>query len=521
MKKLVIVLFVIFPLVTLIGAPVIWSTPPDTLSSVNQNASDPQIAIDSSGNALAIWIENNGLKSRKKSVNGNWSSQTDILSNSGASSPKLVVDPSGNATAIWVENGIVNVSSMPFNGSWSNPVCLSGAGALSPQISVDSQGNIATVWSINGLIQSATKLFNGSWPMVPDTISSAGSIPQVAIGANGNVVAVWNAVTSGVYTIYSANKLVNGSWSASQAISSSSYNSIYPIIGVDLNGNAAAAWIQYTGSDINQSYLIIQSATMPMNGSWTLSTVAEGGIYNSTNPFGRILFDGSGNGIAIWDISSDGYSFSIQASTKLAPNAWGIPQNLGCGLYSFAADVSITSVGNIFIAYMYFDPNTASFVIQCTECDINANKQGFWTAPITISSGASNGYPRIAASYAGNGTNNMAVVWIQSDGTNDTVQSVTGTQSIVQPPMHLSLTQSCNDFFIFKEYYNTLSWEPSPSPEISYYLIFRNGFLIYAADSSVFQFIDHNRVQNGSVTYGIATVDQDNMQSLVAIISFP
>lgn len=110
MKLFAALLFALIRFSHLDSDQLIWAIPPDTISTKEQNASDPQVGIDSSGNVLAVWIENNVLMWSQKIIGKNWDSPKN-LSNSNASSPCLVVDASGNATAVWIEEDSVMASS--------------------------------------------------------------------------------------------------------------------------------------------------------------------------------------------------------------------------------------------------------------------------------------------------------------------------------------------------------------------------------------------------------------------------
>ena len=153
---------------------------------------------------------------------------------------------------------------------------------------------------------------------------------------------------------------------------------------------------------------------------------------------------------------------------------------------------------------------SSNVLIQATETDIGGIEQDFFTIPQTISTGSNNGYPRVATTYSG-GTVNAAAVWISSDGVNNTISAATGSKTVIAPPTGLSVTQSSTSFGVFTEYYNTVGWTASTDPNIVEYVIYRDGIALTSVASSTVQFIDHNRVQSGSVTYGVSAVESDNL----------
>lgn len=520
MKNILILFFMMFPLLRLMsGSEEHWSYPPDTLSSLNQNASDPQVVIDPNGNVVAAWIENGIIKTSTK-IGGNWS-ESSTLSSSGASSPRLVVDPNGAATAIWLEGDALNAATMPFNGSWGSFTVLSSSGASFPQLSIDQSGNIVAIWVNDGVIQSATKLVNESWPSMPDTISDSGSdSPQVAIGGSGTIVAVWHGMVDGIDEIYSATKALAGNWSAGQTISSIGINSVYPQVALDASGNALAAWFIYNLAGSVYSNVIVQTAAQPAGGSWSSPVnISTPGIRNPADLTARLGFDSEGNAVAVWTMSFDGSSFVVQTSKKQKNGAWALSISLLRNFYAFATDLGLSSVGDAYIVFMNRDPLTELLLIEAVEADLDSYLGFNWSVPKTLSEGPTDGYPKIAAS-AGSQTN-VAVIWINYNGTNCVIQSVTGTEEFFLPPSNLSVVQNVKHYGIYDEYYNVLSWQASSYDEVDGYLVFRDGTLIAQTESSILTFSDRNRKQNESVTYGVAAFNSSGAQSPIVDINFP
>lgn len=90
-----------------------WSTPV-TISSVSDtgNPQSPQVAIDSSGNAVAIWTFVGGSNQIIKSAYyaqtaGTWSSQVNlsVADNNAASRPSLSMNQQGQAAVVWEKAG--------------------------------------------------------------------------------------------------------------------------------------------------------------------------------------------------------------------------------------------------------------------------------------------------------------------------------------------------------------------------------------------------------------------------------
>lgn len=521
MKKIFILFGALFFFSLLHCADITWSSTQILLSS-GQNASDPQISIDSSGNAVAVWAENGFVLARSKPVSGGWGSTT-TLSNSGASNPRLTVDPSGNATAIWVESGVVKAASQPFGGSWGSFTTLSSSGASSPQITGDPSGNVVAIWARNTIIESSTKLFGFSWPLPAnvDVISSSGAdSPQVSLGANGTVVATWHALLTSVNTIfYNTKTLSGGIWGSAQPISDPAHDSINHQIAVDPNGNAIAIWYRFDVSGVDYSNVILQWATKPVAGSWTFpADLSSPSIRNPLDLAGNLRFDDMGNLMAIWTSCFDGSTFNIETEIKPLNEGWSdFNLLLAQNLYSQKADHAVVVGGNVFAAFMFFDGTSLS--IQTAEVDMAANRMIFWSVPINISSGTNNAFPKIAVSRSGNNLNGD-VVWVKFNGTNNDIITVSGTGTVLLPPSNLTITQQLNDFGVIKDYSNVLNWTASPSSSTLGYVIYRDGVFIDRVGLSVLQYTDHNQLQGGPVTYHVSAF-QPFSQSDPASVSLP
>jgi hypothetical protein len=524
MKKLLALLLTICSFSHLMGADIGWSTPA-TISTTGVTASDPKVVIDVNGNATAVWVESNLVKASSQPAGMSWSAPT-TLSGTGASSPKLGIDSSGNVTAIWVESGVVNSATLPFGGSWSSETAISGSGASSPALAVDASGNAVAVWVRGGFIESSTHLFGGSWGLVSQLTTNTSSSPQVAIGNNGTVVAVWHSTIAGANIVVSAVSPIAGSWSSAVNIiaATPAFSHDFPRIAVDANGNATAVWIRYNLSNSVYQNIGILAASLPVgSSSWAIpSLLTNGGeTLTITNNTLRVAVDGGGNTIAVWNMSYDGSTYNVESSSKLLGGSWSsLFQLQGGELYAYQVDVAANNaLGDALVVYMLFD-GVSSVNIISQETNVSAPGTTNYSSPLTFSQGSDNGYPRVASSINGL-TINAAAVWIDFNGTNNVIVASTGSKTTISPPTSLAVTQSSNNFGVFTEYYNTLSWTASTSPNLQQYNIYRDGVYFFSVDPTVTQVLDHNAIQSGSVTYGIAAEDSSSSCSPIATVSFP
>lgn len=502
-----------------------WSSPPTPISSEKVNASDPRIGMDASANAVAIWIEGGVVMSSTLPSGGSWTA-IETVSATGASTPQLVVDPSGNATAVWVESGIVKAASLPFGGSWSSSTSLSADGSSLPQIGVRDNGDVVAVWVTSGAIHSSTKLNGGSWQVLADTLALEGAdVPQVAIGSDGTVLAVWhtlNGVTS-IYNITAATKSIGGLWSAASTVSDPTVNSVYPHVAVDINGNATAIWFIYDLKGSTYFNVFLYASALPSSGSAWSKPVAislDPSVRDPADLTACILYGTASFPTVLWTAFYDGATFWIESSQNLNNQGWTEASTIANGTYDFALGMTATAQNDVFGIYMS-DDGSAFINIQSANSHIGGSQGGFWFNPTTISSGVTNAYPQIAGVITGGTTNNVAAVWLNYDGENNIVQAVTGTGTLVEPPSDLLVTQEVNDFKLFQEYFNTVTWTASVNPNIVAYAIYRNDIFLTTVDAGTFEFVESNTKQDGAVTYGVSALDSAGSESAVISVSFP
>ncbi len=519
MKKICLFFFMVFSFSGLLYGQMTWTTPV-TLSGTG--ASSPQIVADANANATAAWMESGIVKSSSLPFGGSWSSAT-TLSSTGSSNPVIVVDSSGNVTALWLQSGVIMSASLPFGGSWGSAVSVSSSGASTPAMAVDTSGNVVGVWIRNGFVETATQLSGMSWGIVSMLSGASSTNPKIAIG--GGLAAVsWTTVVSGTSVIQAATGTVGGSWNSAQTLSQAIFDNDYSRIAVDSNGNVIALWYQYDFDTVNYSNVNVVSAALgTSSGMTTWDPPVVLSLNGQKNPAllkARIGFDGQGNALAFWSNCYDEQTFAIEAVIRPVGATWGGVSQLDAqDLFAFQGDVSNNSFGDAVAVYMSYD-NVSSVNIVSTESDIGGVTENFWSPTVIVSTGADNGYPRVASTLLSGVINGFAV-WITSDGVNNTIAASTGARTLLLPPTSPSVVQSSVNYGVFTNYYNTISWTLSTDPNTIEYIIFRNNIFLGQVGSSSAQFVDNNQIQNGSVIYSIVGFDMFRAQSTAATVSFP
>jgi hypothetical protein len=199
-----------------LATPVFLS--PYDVSDPGQDAFEPQVAEDSSGNTLMVWTRsdsvNNRIQSKFRAADGTLG-PTQTVSDPGqdASEPQVAFDPSGNAIAVWTR----------FDGT-------------------------------NTRIQSAFRSAGGSFGGI-QTISAAGqnaSRPALSIDSTGKAVAVWERSDGTNLRIEAAVRPAAGSFGPAQVLSDPGQDGFRAAVGAGPNAdaNAAVVWTRSDGSKL-------------------------------------------------------------------------------------------------------------------------------------------------------------------------------------------------------------------------------------------------------------------------------
>lgn len=148
-----------------------WGSPV-SLGSARPTSGAPQVVVDDTGNTLAAWLSPTGVSTSARSITtGLWSPPGTVSTLQTASDLQLAMGTSGNAVAVWAsgENGSVQAAIRPgASGAWQPPIGFSAAGAYKPGVAMDGSGNAVAVWNRSSgqqiVVESAD--LDGSGPVL-------------------------------------------------------------------------------------------------------------------------------------------------------------------------------------------------------------------------------------------------------------------------------------------------------------------------------------------------------------------
>jgi PKD repeat protein len=305
-----------------------WSAPQDLSTSVPDpaimvvdegEAQGPQVAINSSGAAVATWWRNdaaNAIIQASRLSGVTWSGPVDVSAGGRDGLQSQVgIDGAGNATSVWVDfDGVhwrTEWSRLPAASStWAIPQVLSTLGddIANPQVAVNTAGDATAVWVKFGphdQVQSASRSFAGAtWSAVETLTAPDGDAadPQVSIDANGTAIAVWSETTA--FSIIQSRRRASGTWSATASLSAPDNDAFAPVIAVNEAGAASAAWV--TGQNVIQSSTIAVASP-----TWSAPTDRSLGNANCDRP--SVAMNAGGSAVSAWTTDS-GTDVVTQAS---------------------------------------------------------------------------------------------------------------------------------------------------------------------------------------------------------------
>jgi hypothetical protein len=234
-----------------------------------RDATTPQVAVDARGNAVAVWEQSDGMRyaiwSNRYTPSAGWGVAERIEAEQAddATNPQVAVDARGNAVAVWEQSDGTrfDVWSNRYTPSarWGVPERIEteeAGDASSPEVGVDAEGNAFAVWEqfagARSGIWSNRYTPSRGWGTA-ERIDAANTAdarePRVAVGPAGSAVSVWRQSGTTGDGIWSNRYTPNAGWGSAERIDSNHPGArSAPRVAIDANGEAMAVWSVSGGS---------------------------------------------------------------------------------------------------------------------------------------------------------------------------------------------------------------------------------------------------------------------------------
>jgi len=402
--------------------PRTWGTA-EPIETNKGDANAPQIAMDSSGNAIAVWYQHDGTNNRiyanLYNVDKGWDpapAKPIEINKEDANAPQIAMDANGDAIAVWTQfdgayyNIYANryVAGEGWDPTLAEPIEINKGDANAPQIAMDANGDAIVVWEHRDIMPNiwVNHYVAGRWGTARFITDNQGTNPQIAMDSNGNAIVVWRQYLGTIW-IYANRYVVGESWNKDELVVLDSGGSYAPQIVMDANGNAIAVWEQYDADGITMS---IYANRYVAGEGWdpTLAEPIEINRGDANAP--QIVMDANGNAIAVWEqYDADGITMNIYANRYVAGTGWDDTARLiaaDTGKAS-APRIAMDSSGNAMVVWSRYD---------VTYNNIYANRyiagQGWDDTAQLITTNEGNAYnPQITM----NANGNAIAVWEQYD----------------------------------------------------------------------------------------------------------
>ncbi|KPJ70916.1 hypothetical protein AMJ52_09300, partial [candidate division TA06 bacterium DG_78] len=319
---------------------------------VNQNSDSdaqgyPAVAVDSNGNAIVVWSDYRSgthydIYAQKLDSNGSpvWgSSDKKVNQNSDSADqgyPDIALDSSGNAIIVWEDlrsgshNDIYAQKLNPNgNAQWGSTdkkvnQNTDSAWQANPAVAVTSNGVAIIVWEDerNGLINvdiyaqkldpSGVAQWGSSDRKVNQNSDTEDQIvPDVVLDSSGNAIVVWYDYRSGSHCDIYAQKLDSsgvsqwGSTDKKVNQNSDSADQQNPAVTVDSNGNAIVVWEDERNGAANPD-IYAQELDSVGDAQWGFTDMKVNQNSDSAGQYyPNIAFDSSGDVIIVWEDGRD------------------------------------------------------------------------------------------------------------------------------------------------------------------------------------------------------------------------
>jgi hypothetical protein len=172
--------------------------------------------------------------------------------------PQVAGSPQGSATVVWSKmltstTGNVSSCTRPPGGSFAGCTIENVSGDGTPaqfaNVGLDGQGNTVAAWmrkfptgADSSAVQAAGRTSGaGGWTPL-GTFSETGvdlTLPALGVSRQGAAALAWRR---GMERIEGASRVAGAGFGASQPLSESAGNPVFPDVAMDPAGNGAAAW---------------------------------------------------------------------------------------------------------------------------------------------------------------------------------------------------------------------------------------------------------------------------------------
>jgi hypothetical protein len=358
-----------------------WGVPVQISENLLGDAASPQIGVDAASNAVAVWLESDGVRDNvvasRFTRQSLWSEPEPIESgDGGASELHLSVNFDGEAIAVWREQseGHDTIWANRFTGEdgWGEPETIeaepmeAGDIATTPKVVVDPAGNATAVWYQTDLLSSGFNAWSNRYTAAENRWGVAEIIeasppsfrqPSIALDCDdaGNVTAIWARRRQDQDDVWANHYAIGEGWGTAVPIEDNDTGDPQGLaLAVTGEGEAHALWSQPDESDVSRIWTNVYSA-----GEWgSAALLNEEEVNDASSP--QVGAGPAGTLQAVWS-QSDGRLTNIWANRYTPEGQWGTPELIELPLDprddgdARNPQISVDQEGNSFAVWQQFD----------------------------------------------------------------------------------------------------------------------------------------------------------------------
>lgn len=399
------------------------------------------------GKITAVWSEGD-FGSRKMRINTyvpgtGWGTAQPLGTGIGdEADAKIAVNSSGNAMLVWIRRTdnsreIMAAGFKPADG-WGTPIVLDATGdSLEPDVTLDDSDNATASWNfyVYGFNPTVTgmvaRFSSGTWS-APQILNSGRTMTiwKVSGNSSGNLMAIWNQSTpqpelSGHnYNTWVSQFDAIAGWLTPEAVGNDIFEldgigyynpqslpgHYLPTLTVDQQGNALAFWLQVAGA--GGSYGITVNHFENGSGWWTPEVIGATPSDMNTgflSDYSSITLGGAGGGYFSWtvtDMLSSMPQTDLFAATYKTATGWTTEKVLAASpFYCLKPAVYEGKNTNLHVFWLQVDANDVAHLFSKSRLSA-----GGWGTAMRLSSisGGIGDYKAIR-----DDAGNVTVIWTQ------------------------------------------------------------------------------------------------------------
>jgi hypothetical protein len=430
-------------------------TPPSRLDPADhQEAVEPQVAMDGSGNAVASWEQYNGSGDHAwaniYTDAGGWGGA--VLLDQGnpgnGYTPQAAFDANGNAVAVWYRDdgapSSVWANTYSPKYGWQPPTLIersSASNAYAPQVAVDPSGNALAVW-----YEQDGALYNiwgnsyspkGGWGretlLERDDAGSARE-PRLAMDGSGNAIAVWEQSNGTRINIWASRHAVGSDWETPSLLETDNAGDAHtPVVSMNGGGEAFAVWHQTEGTrdQVWATRYLPVDATPP---SLAVTSPLDGSTTNASS----VWFTGSAEPGATVSVSG--------AAAAVAPDGtFGllVPLRPGANVLVATARDGAGNVATVSVTVTFDDPVAAlQEALASAQADLIAAQAR--TDALSASANATQAQLASAEADLGAAQSEVAVLEADANSTQSQLDAARGNLTAAQTSVSTLLASAAS-----------------------------------------------------------------------------